>query len=63
MKSHQPDGSVLQDLNSMSDSVITEAPSLTGIANVRREDSMIDIDKVWERKIVTEFRNSPVCPA
>lgn len=34
--------------------VITEAPSLTSIANVRGEDSMVDIiDKVWKREIIS----------
>ena len=45
----------MQDLNSVSDGVITEAPSLTSIANVGRKDSMVDIDEVWKRKIVAEF--------
>ena len=50
MEGHKPDGSVLKDLDSVRDSVITEAPSLASIANVRGKDSMVDIDKVRKRQ-------------
>ena len=61
MEGHKPDGSVLKDLDSVRDSVITEAPSLASIANVRGKDSMVDIDKVRKREIMTEFRDSSIC--
>ena len=61
-ESDESHGSFLQCENSVCDIVITQTPYLTSITNMRRKNSVIDINQHFLWHIVTKLRKSSISP-